>query len=720
MGSVGTRNCRIALPAPRSPRLLAACLVLLVVMPCSLIRSADANDAPRWATRVEQVETRRLLIDVHVTDEDGHALPGLTIDDFAVFLDGRQWPVKSVDDLCSCPASPSENVSATQIGQRGAAEGAGRRIIESLEREERDPRNSTEGATAPLQFSPPVRFVLYMDFSQLTTDARNRAFEQARRWILEARKPDDQVMVVAYASGTGLGIIEDFTREKDALLQALAGIESDPKWIDQYAVTRLFHRDKCHDCLLRNCRSGIFSPGTACAKFECGSECFDHAMNERRILEAGMTGLRLLLSSLEDLEGRKEILFFHQTGTMFPGRVYGVSDWDVGDLVQEVERVGAEATLARARIHAVSLRSTRAGTNFGANLADVGGGIYSRGAGDVPDMLDSIGRECCWYTLAIEPPARADGRTHRIRVDVRGRTMGGLRSVAFLTPRQRWHRMAQGALLAGAEKSESVPLSAALLPVGLDGSRWELKVQVALSPGFLQSLPDQVGQRVEWGLGALVVENGGQDVHALERFAAALFDDTAARILPVVLHEAMIRVRPGHHELRAYGGDVHAWTFSGEWMQVELPDPEEGGTYGPLLHCEHPAVRLELYEEHDTPPKDAPVDSRQAGQVLPVPVDGPLQAGDVASATTVICPGESSFSEDSLERTIEQDGGVRYRFSEADALEALGSCFRLTDRFAVLPSVLAPGTYTYVVRGIPETAGVDTTPQVHFEVAESR
>ena len=46
-----------------------------------------------------------------------------------------------------------------------------------------------------------------------------------------------------------------------------------------------------------------------------------------------MRALIQLLEQLEPVPGRKALLLFHQNGTLFPGRVYGVSDQTAGDLL---------------------------------------------------------------------------------------------------------------------------------------------------------------------------------------------------------------------------------------------------------------------------------------------------------------------------------------------------------------------------------------------------
>jgi VWFA-related protein len=666
---------------------------------------------------VEHVETRRVLLDVHVTDRKHRPVPGLRAEDFEVFVGRTEWPVRGVDDYCRCRAWDVDE-SDTPPSRGEPAEAGSDRARE-------------QAPSEPGEVSGQARFVLYLDFSQLSSLARERAFREARRWIRETRRPGDRSMIVAHASGTGLDIVQPFTTDGEELLTALDAVEADSRWIDDAALMRSMHRDLCLSCMARRCRNaagptafaGMTIPlckGTSCARDCCGSECYDRAREEVRNGERAMSALRLLMSKLERTPGRKELLYFQHTGAMFPGRLYGVSDFDAGDLVSEVDRVGAEATLARTRIHAVTLRRGDSGVNFGANLADVaGGGTYTRGSGALPELLDAAGRECCWYTLALEPPEDAPRWPRRVRVRVRlpGETWElPLRAnLIVLDDRDRWHRRAQGLLLGDARRSGQVDVLAGLTPLTLEDGRWRVRVEVVVDTSSLEGLPGARGVRLDWGVGAVIAADAGRDVRSFERFSAAELIDGGAQEELVVAHRREILLEPGPVELSAYAGDVQAWRFGGSWCGLELPDPDSSsGIAGPVLRVERAGRALGLRSRGEDLGRPGDGDSRSEGPLL-VPAPSELGEGDVVVATTWLCHEGQPPDPDRLLTSLADGTGVHYRFSAEDTA-IVGDCLRLTDRFAVLEGVLPPGRYAYVVREASAPEGAEPVGRASFHV----
>src|SRR5437899_506019 len=67
-------------------------------------KNADAKGEgqPARLGLVERAGVSLTLLDVEVTDERGKPLRGLKKEDFRVRLNGREWPLYSVDDLCTC------------------------------------------------------------------------------------------------------------------------------------------------------------------------------------------------------------------------------------------------------------------------------------------------------------------------------------------------------------------------------------------------------------------------------------------------------------------------------------------------------------------------------------------------------------------------------------------------------------------------------------------
>src|SRR5687768_7668537 len=66
---------------------LASVLLLTVALP-----HAQEKPAQRYT---EQVDVERVLVDVRVLDDKGHAITGLAADDFSVKIGGRPVPIES-------------------------------------------------------------------------------------------------------------------------------------------------------------------------------------------------------------------------------------------------------------------------------------------------------------------------------------------------------------------------------------------------------------------------------------------------------------------------------------------------------------------------------------------------------------------------------------------------------------------------------------------------
>ena len=129
--------------------------------------------APFDSEVVERSGVTLMLLDVVVTDENGDPLPGLTEQDFLVQLNGRVQPIYSLDDLCPRLTKTVE----TQADDAAAAHPA-EPVIEA--RPERTP---------PTVAAEELRFVAYLDYSQLTQYGRanaNRSGQLVERQVTTA------------------------------------------------------------------------------------------------------------------------------------------------------------------------------------------------------------------------------------------------------------------------------------------------------------------------------------------------------------------------------------------------------------------------------------------------------------------------------------------------------------------------------------------------------
>ena len=103
---------------------------------------------------VERTGASVFLLDIEVEDEDGLPLPGLSAEDFSLELNGRDYPIYSVDDLCPAAATVTAVESDSDLPGQAVSR-------------------------SPVSAPDPARTVLYLDFSQMRPDGRAMAVTEA-------------------------------------------------------------------------------------------------------------------------------------------------------------------------------------------------------------------------------------------------------------------------------------------------------------------------------------------------------------------------------------------------------------------------------------------------------------------------------------------------------------------------------------------------------------
>lgn len=633
---------------------------------CAQLPLGAAKDGKTLARpEVESTEVRLMLIDVEATDSKHRPLCGLKKGDFAVRVDGRSRPVYSVDDSCPCQ----------------------------------------EGATVVLP--EPIRFVLYFDFSQLQQDGRNRAVEEAKRWISDAMGDRDRAMVAGYADGAGIKIFVPFTENRTELSAAVDRLYGSTELNDPFPISRSVRRDECD----RVCRDGRCACWTSLAR------------DEYRHSGHSFESMKWLLARLGNEPGRKALVLFNQDGTLFPTRYYPVDQSRFEDHVLLVDEVAAQATLSRTAIYSVFSggQYNPLATNLGANLADFTGGGYNRGTSDLAAFLRKAGRGSgCLYRIGVEPAQGESGKVHRVTIEAGERRLPGSLRVEFLSSADRWMRSAQ-ALLASPEASQDVPLAVAITPVASRSGRWDARVQVILdtaSMARIQSAVTRAGTTEgTWEVGALLSDAGatrswemvGQsEIHG--RNGAE-----GGGVVPAVVHERIVEaIRPGTYELRAFVRDKWTDLAGGARAVIELPRLNAAAMIGPqVLLQDRPMVRTTLPYRGE-----AAGSAPQATRLLErgsLPLSGkPVRPGERLEFRTWICPGKSEAALPATERSLFQGASQLLRFDAPPVVEE-GGCARVVD--ALDTTTLAPGPYGYTVRWISSPKGTPQDAEVAFEIA---
>jgi hypothetical protein len=480
----------------------------------------------------------------------------------------------------------------------------------------------------------------------------------------------------------GLQKLSEFREDREVQLAAIEAARNDGSLFDPFptlAISRI-----------------ICCGGGLCLDLK--PNCKAWAWEAYRHNRHGMLALRMYLVGLETVPGRKGLILFQQDGSIFPSRRYGIDEASVGDIVQEMDEIGAEANLSRTAIYAVQSgdilsASYNDAVNFGANLADFTGGAYLRGT-ELGGFLARAGRESrCTYLIGIQrPPARFE-RIYRAKVLVRDQVLPGRFRVKFLDSVDRWWRSAQ-AVLSSPERATDVRLVAAAVPVAAAGKFWDVRLQVALDVESLTTIPRAGVQQADWEVGALLSRS--RDARAWEMLGVSRVrtrDEIRAPAL--VVHEHSLQaLSAGSYRLGAFARDRTDNLFGGAAADLVLPDPRKPGLAGPLLMLaerEYMGAALPLLKKK--PESEAPTQAR--GRTGPIPADSPVREGELLTVMTWVCGGATEAPDPGrLLRYVMRDDEALFRFERA-RLEPAGQCYKLSD--TIESGALGIGSYIYHV-----------------------
>ncbi len=242
-----------------TPRTAIAAAVLLAGFFWVPAATAQDEDTPTFAERMDVTE---VLLDVVVTDRKGNMVAGLGPSDFVVEEDRRAVELRGADFY------------STRY----------------------DDRTSVESIAGAVGAIPASRYIIFF-FDDVRTMANrlNRLMRQqitaardCRRWIEQEMQPSDWIAITGY--GMKLKIFQDFTQDREALLQAIteAARGSNPekdRWIREPASAI----SATTPSLLRQLPAGR-----------------ELRRQTRRIY----SGMRLLAEATGHIVGRKTLLYF--------------------------------------------------------------------------------------------------------------------------------------------------------------------------------------------------------------------------------------------------------------------------------------------------------------------------------------------------------------------------------------------------------------------------
>jgi hypothetical protein len=250
------------------------------------------------------------------------------------------------------------------------------------------------------------------------------------------------------------------------------------------------------------------------------------------------------------------------------------------DHIVSLDRVGAEANLARTTLFSAFVGDELSGdnpadqaVNVGANLAEFTGGSYNRSNSTLAGLTNSIVEHCsCIYRIALVKPRSDGNRVHRVRVEAAGRVVPFRYRLEFLSEVDRWWRQARGVLENPALGNE-VAINAMLLPIRRDKTGWTVTARIGVDVDSLMLIPEATGQRGSWEVGALLYrESGGPKWEMLG--VSRVHIDGAETTGSDVVHERTFEgIPPGSYRLGAFVRDGTTSLFGGGEATIDLPRP---------------------------------------------------------------------------------------------------------------------------------------------------
>jgi VWFA-related protein len=353
-------------PLPRG-RSIAKPLPALPQRPRPVPTPAPRSAAlPRPGTFKEEARVERVVIDAHVSDDDGEPIRDLTVSDFVVKVDGKRVPLESVEWV-SASAPEAESIQPGEItwGEKPALH-------------------------EPVLAYPPGRVIVLFyqtDHEPLRITGFLRMAQYTDRF-LETLVETDRVAVVSFDSH--LKLRQDFTADRERIRAAMLSC-------------------------LRTAEPARIEPGP----FPSLARSFDYAKARRAVTPE--RGLDLVARALEPIPGGKTMLFFGWgLGTI--GGLTGAIPAEKKDYYRALQSLSA----ARVNIFTLDITDADFHTLEGrlVGVSDATGGTYQKTHLFPQAALDRVTRTISGrYVLVFVKPGGPRG-AHDVEVRLAGKRKG--------------------------------------------------------------------------------------------------------------------------------------------------------------------------------------------------------------------------------------------------------------------------------------------------------
>ncbi len=497
---------------------LGWCLALLGA---AAVRPLPAEEATeRFA---ERLDVRVVNVDVYVTDRKGRPVPGLGIDDFAVFQDGRAVEVTNFSRFTGSPRADEPAL-----------------VIPELDR--------GLGDEPPAPVAEPLTVVVFIDNSTLTPHHRNRVLGDLETFLAEQAGAGVRFMIAVY--NPGLEILTPVTADLERAREVLGEVARMPASGLTAAGERRRAMETIQDVYelweeagpgaASDRRELVFSFDPCTDGWEqmiAAIDTYSQAVGAR--VGNVQAGLVALTRSLGGLPGRKALLYLSDglerrpgidlyafLGEICPRREHEMIGymfrWDETRLLQELTEYAnahrvtlyALETTGLTSASAVSVEfadkrftpSARNDTLRVANLQEslalladeTGGRAFLNANFPGPELRRLAEDFHDYYSLGFAPPTGWDGKSHSIRVEL----AGGAAKGASLRYRQRYRavpddeRLAERTLATLVLGWEDNPLGTTIMlgePRPGAGASRQVPVEIVVPPGRLGTLADRPG-----------------------------------------------------------------------------------------------------------------------------------------------------------------------------------------------------------------------------------
>ena len=185
----------------RCPQLIMAGTIFVALVFFALVNlqpvNVSASSPPTWQQIEQRIRVVYQLTDVAVRDHDGNHVPGLSIDDFVLFIDGKETQVKSVDEFTAVLEDTEEVRHFVQLFEESRELGL-------------------EPPPAP---TPPRYIVIIFDRYNMGEKGMMEAKETARQLVTQSLLPHDRVAVFQF--NKTLRTLTAPTIDRDRILSAI-------------------------------------------------------------------------------------------------------------------------------------------------------------------------------------------------------------------------------------------------------------------------------------------------------------------------------------------------------------------------------------------------------------------------------------------------------------------------------------------------------------------